>query len=211
MSIQTVAAERRAQLRSALVAAAEQRIAAQGLGGLRARDLAADAGCAVGAIYNAVQDLDELILAVNSRTLAGLERDFDAADAAGGAADSDPATARLVRLATTYVDFAAAHTHRWRALFEHRLPAEADVPAWYRDVQQRLFERVEEPLRALQPALAADERALLARSLFSAVHGLVALGLEEKLQVVPLPTLRDQARVLVSAIGRGLREGATGE
>ena len=47
--------------------------------------------------------------------------------------------------------------------------------------QTRLFVYVEEPLRMLRPTT-PERRALLARSLFSAVHGIVALGLEEKLQ-----------------------------
>ncbi len=50
-------------------------------------------------------------------------------------------------------------------------------------------------------------RALLARSLFSAAHGLVALGLEEKLQFVPLPSLREQVTTIVTALGYGLAGG----
>ena len=47
-------------------------------------------------------------------------------------------------------------------------------------------------------------RALIARSLFSAVHGIVLIGLEEKLQSIPLATLREQAVLMVEAIARGL-------
>src|SRR5262249_5060093 len=72
--------QRRARLRDALVAAAERAIARQGLGTLRARALAQEVGCAVGAIYNAVEDLDDLVLLVNARTLAALERDLIAPD-----------------------------------------------------------------------------------------------------------------------------------
>ena len=53
----TAREERKAQLQEKLVLAAETRIAAAGAGSLRARDLAADAGCAVGAIYNAFRRL----------------------------------------------------------------------------------------------------------------------------------------------------------
>ncbi|HKG01011.1 MAG TPA: TetR/AcrR family transcriptional regulator, partial [Xanthobacteraceae bacterium] len=63
-------AQRRESLKQALVGAAERMIATQGLSGLRARALADTVGCAVGAIYNVVADLDELILLVNSRTIA---------------------------------------------------------------------------------------------------------------------------------------------
>jgi hypothetical protein len=45
---------------------------------------------------------------------------------------------------------------------------------------------------------------LMARSLFSAVHGVVLLGLEEKLQRIPLPILREQLTLVVGALGRGL-------
>jgi hypothetical protein len=36
------------------------------------------------------------------------------------------------------------------------------------------------------------------------VHGIVVLGLEEKLQLIPLPVLREQVTFLVEAMGRGL-------
>src|SRR5215470_7398397 len=144
---ETATDQRRARLRDALVAAAEQTITQQGLGSLRARALAEEVGCAVGAIYNVVEDLDDLVLLVNARTLAALERDLVAADRAGEPAEGpNAAIARLVRMAIAYLDFAAAQTPRWRTLFEHRMPAGRDVPAWYREQQQRLFAYVEELL-----------------------------------------------------------------
>src|SRR5215467_8175069 len=198
--------QRRARLRDALVAAAERAIEQQGLATLRARALAQEVGCAVGAIYNVVEDLDDLVLLVNARTLAALERDLIAADHADAppAQGANAAIARLVRMAIAYLDFAAAHTPRWRMLFEHRMPAGREVPAWYREQQQRLFAYVEELLLELQAQESRVRRALLARSLFSAVHGLVVLGLEEKLQTLPLPVLREQVRFVVTAIGRGM-------
>ena len=198
-------AERRQNLKDALVAAAERGLAARGLTGLKARDLAAEVGCAVGAIYNVVDDLDDLILAVNSRTLTALEGELEiAARPDAGARGADRAVARLVRMAVTYLDFAAAHTRLWRALFDHRLPEGRALPAWFVAQQMRLFSYVEQPLHELAPGLPADGLALLARSLFSAVHGIVTLGLEEKLGVVPLDALRAQTTLIVSAIGSGL-------
>jgi AcrR family transcriptional regulator len=197
--------QRRARLRDALVTAAEQAIAKQGLGALRARALAEEVGCAVGAIYNVVEDLDDLVVLVNARTLEALERDLSAADRAGEPADGpNAAVGRLVRMALAYLDFAATQTPRWRTLFEHRMPTGREVPAWYREQQQRLFAHVEELLLELQSDESRVRRALLARSLFSAVHGLVVLGLEEKLQTIPLPVLREQVRFVVTAIGLGM-------
>jgi AcrR family transcriptional regulator len=199
-------ARRRTQLKQALAAAAERTIEAQGLRALRARALAEEVGCAVGGIYNVVDDLDDLVLLVNSRTLTALEREIGAAIGEGGGAARAPdgAIARLVQLALAYLDFAAANTLRWRALFEHRMPDGKAVPEWYRQEQQRLFGYVEDVLCELQTQTAPPQRAWHARSLFSAVHGLVVLGLEEKLQPIPLPLLREQMTFVVSIIGRGM-------
>jgi hypothetical protein len=43
--------------------------------------------------------------------------------------------------------------------------------------------------------------------MFSAVHGLVALGLEEKLQFLPPKTLREQVTTIVEALGHGFVRG----
>jgi AcrR family transcriptional regulator len=195
------AKERRQGLKDALIAAAERAIAARGLAGLKARDLAAEAGCAVGAIYNAVDDLDALALAVNSRTLAALEQALRVASPPSPRAAD--ASAQLAHLAAAYLDFAAGNTQRWRALFDHRLP-DRRPPEWYVAEQARLFAQVEAPLHALRPDLAPDALALAARSLFSAVHGIVALGLEEKLGLVPLAALRAQVTTFATAMAQGL-------
>ena len=197
--------QRRGRLREALVLAAEDTIAKGGLQELRARTLAEKAGCAVGAIYNAVADLDELVLLANMRTLAALEDALTAASDAGkdNLKDAESAIAHLVRLAHGYLAFAAANTPRWRALFDHRMPGR-DVPDWYRNAQHRLFLHIEAPLRVLQPHVPPKRRALVARSLFSAVHGLVRLGLEEKLQAIPLTVLREQLTFIITTIGRGM-------
>src|SRR3954471_19900177 len=118
MIYESKAAERRDKLREALIDAAERTIETHGLRALRARELAAEVGCAVGAIYNVVADLDELIYAVNARTLAALEATFTAAGLE--AEPPDGATARFVRLALAYLDFAAANGPRWRAVFGHQ-------------------------------------------------------------------------------------------
>jgi AcrR family transcriptional regulator len=199
------ALQRREKLRDALIGAAERMIEAHGLAGLRARALALRVGCAVGAIYNVVTDLDDLVIAVNARTLQALERHLREAGAIGdSSAAADQVVARLTPMALAYLDFASRNIQRWRAVFDHRLAEGRELPAWYLEDQRRLFEHIEAPLRTLQPDASAEARLLMARSLFSAVHGLVLLGLEEKLQRIPLPVLREQVTLLVGALGRGL-------
>ncbi len=195
-------ASRHQDLRDQLLAAAETTIAAAGLPALRARALAEAVGCSVGAIYNIFPDLDALTLAVNGRTLGAI----DAAMRDVGP-DADPG-AQMVRLAEAYLDYAAAHHQRWTALFGHRMSGDQTVPPWYREQQNAAFSHVEAPLTALRPDLPAAERALLARTLFTAVHGMVALGLDEKVAAMALPVLREQVRTVVRAMARGLAAGS---
>ena len=122
-------AARREQLKAALIGAAARTIAERGLSGLKARALADEAGCAVGAIYNVVADLDELVLLANARTLAALEKALGAATTPGKGPDW--AIGQLVKLALAYLDFAAAHRTQWQALFEHRLASGQSPPDWY--------------------------------------------------------------------------------
>ena len=191
-------AVRHQDLQGRLLAAAEAAMAAAGLASLRARTLAEVAGCSVGAIYGIFPDLDALALAVNGRTL-------EAIDAAMGrvAPGADPAE-RLVQLALCYLGYAAANRQRWTALFQHRMPPGQPVPPWYVERQGAAFSHIEPPLAALLPGLPEEERGRLARSLFSAVHGMVALGLDEKLAALPVEGLRGQLRIVVEAVARGL-------
>ncbi|MEJ1976083.1 MAG: TetR/AcrR family transcriptional regulator [Acetobacteraceae bacterium] len=190
-------------LHDQLLAAAEKTIAADGLPALRARALAEAVGCSVGAIYNIFPDLDALILAVNGRTLSAIDLAMRSV-----VPDAEPAV-HLVHLAETYLDYAATQRRRWIALFSHRMSDNRTAPPWYAEQRNAAFSHVEAPLAALRPDLPADERALLARTLFAAVHGMVVLGLDETLTPLKLPVLRDQVRIVVQAMARGLTAGRT--
>ena len=56
------------------------------------------------------------------------------------------------------------------------------------------------PLRALLPGLSPAERAVLGRSIFSAVHGVVWLGLEELLGPQSYPEVQAQVNAIMGAI-----------
>jgi AcrR family transcriptional regulator len=191
--------EKREKQRQKLIEAAEKRVATNGLAALKTRDLARDIGCANGAVYNLVEDMDDLILRVGSRTLGRLDATLTSAEGDGLA----PAEA-LGRIAVAYCDFAAQNTELWRALFEHRMQAGKDVPEWAAAEQLELFRHIYGPLAALFPKRAPAELGVTARSLFSAVHGIVALGLEQKLVAVPLEVLRREVALIVRAMIAGL-------
>jgi AcrR family transcriptional regulator len=190
---------RRADLRRHLIEAADRRISREGLAALRARDLARDAGCSVGAIYTVFADLDDLVFAVNSRTLDRL----DAALRQASARTPDPARI-LIDLAAAYLDFAVSHRREWMALFEHHIPESREVPGWYTQQNARLIEHAAEPLGRLFADKPDVDTSSLARALFSAVHGIVLLGLEERFVAVPPGAILEQIEILVGAVLRGL-------
>jgi AcrR family transcriptional regulator len=192
--------ERRAKQLEALISAAEKAIAAKGLTGLKSRELAAEIGVANGAVFNLVDDMDELVLRVGSRTLARLDGALSAAESAGAASPAE----KLVRIAVAYCDFAADNLELWRALFEHRMAPEKPIPEWAVEEQMNLFRHIYYPLSKLFPKWSADELGITARSLFASVHGMVSLGLEQKLIAVPVAALRDEIATIVKATIKGL-------
>jgi AcrR family transcriptional regulator len=198
------ALERRAKLRDDLIRAAERSISAGGLAALKTRELAREIGCANGAVYNLVDDMDELVLLVGSRTLRRLDAALTEAESAGPPSPTET----LVRIAVAYCDFAAENLELWRALFEHRMTPGKPIPEWAVSEQMDLFRHIFAPLAALLPSRSAAELGVTARSLFSAVHGIVLLGLEQKLIAVPVAALRAEIAVVVRAVVKGLT-GAT--
>ena len=67
-----------------------------------------------------------------------------------------------------------------------------------------LFRHIYRPLAALFPKRSTAELSVTARSLFSAVHGMVLLGLEQKLIAVPIDALRNEIATIVRAMVEGL-------
>jgi AcrR family transcriptional regulator len=197
----TKSPERKTAQREALIEAAERIIGAHGLQGLKARDLANAVGSSLGGVYNLVGDIDELILLVASRTLRAMSDAMSAASRSEMAPD-----AQLAAIAIAYCRFARAHQPLWRALFEHRMGRDKTLPDWAIGDQLGLFAFVAAPLRRLLPNADSDSLNLLSRTLFSAVHGIVWIGLDEKLVAVPVAALEGQIEILVRAVCRGLAE-----
>lgn len=200
--------QRRQELKEALVQAGIRTIETKGLNALRARDLAREANCSLGAIYNVFQDIDMLILTINTATMVLLERHLSKVAKPFQMISGDEAKLQareqLVALALSYLDFAANNLLRWRALFEHRMQTRHGAPDWYTEEITKLFIFIEQPVQVLVPALDQPERSLLARSLFSAAHGMVSLGLEEKIGTIPFERLNDQIRIVVDTMACGL-------
>jgi AcrR family transcriptional regulator len=190
--------EKREDLKARLLAAARDRVERDGVANLRARDVTQDAGCALGGLYSAYADLNDLIIHVNSTTLKALEQSL----ALTAAKDRSP-TDRLRNLAQGYLQFAMANRNLWKALFEHYLPEDTPSPQWHLDEHLFLLSIIAEPLAELQPEMSAEDRAVRARTLFGAVHGIISITLEARFVGLPPERLKTELDEIIITIATG--------
>ena len=154
----------REQLEELILAEGHQLMAELGYARFSAREVAKRIGYSIGTIYNVFGSLDELLLAINSRTFtlwAAWLRDKLAV------AGED----RIAALVAGYFDFAARNPNLWMAIYDHRLPAGVEMPEDYRRKRAGLTGIVEEEIARVLPRETRDRAPALARSLVAVVHG----------------------------------------
>lgn len=189
----------REQLRDKLLNAATLRVEGGGLKDLNARTLTSDAGCALGSLYTAFSDIDDLIIHMNSRTLKRLG---EAIEAAGQGVD-DPID-RLKALAKGYLRFAADNHALWVALFDYAALAGTVIPQWHQEEQEVLVRHIVGPISALNPDMDSDAMMIRVRTLFSAVHGIVSLSLDQRFIGVPQDQLETELIGFIDQMVAGL-------
>ena len=189
--------QKKGRRRLLLLEIARDLIASKGLRSLKVRDVAEAADCSIGSVYNEFGDFDGLILTVNRETVQALSARLVAVAA------EDPIR-QLHRLAATYLDFATEHANLLRSLFEHRMEEDRPFPEDILIMVMQAFALMHEPLVRLMPGKDPAEVALLSRMMFSAVHGIISLGLEERMVAVPPERLRQQLAQFVDTHLAGL-------
>jgi len=194
--MEDVVISKRDMLRARLLDVAEAQIAEGGIVALKARDLAAGAGCALGGIYHAYGDLGELAVEVNRRTLDQMTAQMAAA--ASSLRGSTPVDA-LITLALAYLDYAEQQAPRWNTLLAVGLPETDEAPGFL-DASAPLITLFAIPLAELHPDRSGKKNATAARTLFAALHGLVILGLEPRLSVLPRDKLETRITRLVKTL-----------
>ena len=168
------------QLRKLILDAAQAIIEDHGLSGLSAREIARRISYSPGTIYNMFKDLDDVILNVEARVLDDLLNRLETA-----LGETGPAQDTVLRLARNYLDFTHERPRLWNVLFEHYMPAGADVPSWYQDKLESLMGCVETALGAYFPNNTdPEDRRRAARVLWAGVHGITSLSTANKLTSV---------------------------
>ena len=196
----------REELREMVLDATERIIVEHGMAGLSARKVASAVGYTVGSIYLVFRNLDDLLLQVNGRTLEQLYTYLQQARL-----NETMPRERLHALGRAYIDYALANGHRWRLVFEHRIAEEAVTPDYINRVS-RMFALVEQELAELLPQQTPRARTLAAHALWSGVHGVAILGVDQKLQadhgVQNVFSTAEVAESLISGYLNGLMQQA---
>lgn len=154
----------RKELEALILATGHALLAETGYAGFSAREVAKRIGYSVGTLYNVFESLDDLMLAINTRTFvewaAWIGQRLEAAG-----------EDRIAVLVDSYFDFAAANRNLWMAIYDHRLPVGAAFPERYAADRRTLTVIVEREIARVLPPARADRAAPLARSLLATVHG----------------------------------------
>jgi len=189
--------QKKIRRRALILEIAQHLIASKGLRSLKVRDIAEAADCSIGSVYNEFGDFDGVILTVNRETVSALTARL-------AAVSKDDPVRQLHGLAATYLDFAAEHANLLRSLFEHRMEEDRPFPEDILIMVMDAFNLMHEPLERLMPGRNRKDVALLSRMMFSAVHGIISLGLEERMVAVPPESLRHQVALFVDTHLKGL-------
>jgi AcrR family transcriptional regulator len=191
--------QKKSKRRVLMLEIARDIIASKGLRLLKVRDVAEAADCSIGSVYNEFGDFDGLILAVNRETVEALTARL-------GSVPADDPIRQLHGLAATYLEFFSRHANLLRSLYEHRMEDDRPFPEDILLMVMRAFALMHQPLVRLLPERDPKEIAMLARLMFSAVHGIISLGLEERMVAVPPDSLRQQVAQFVDThlIGLGV-------
>lgn len=190
-----MARDKSKNLEEKLIDAAVQIITTKGLDSLSVRSIVANAGCSAGTLYNYFQDMNELVLRINSKTLMQLEQTLSQA-----IANKKEKQNLGALLAREYLNFAQKNPCFWNLLFHYRIPADKKIPEWYSNIINKNFALLES---ALKPHI--DEKLVYkaSRVLWGAFHGIISLSLNGKLSIASKETSESLCESLFENYIRG--------
>lgn len=157
------------ELTEMVIVAARDIIATEGIAKLSARAVASRIGYTPGTLYNHFRDLDEIVTAVNARTLAGVAAAF------AEAVKSDDPRQMLHNYADAFIGFIFDNSNLWAALFEFKRADGVPVPAWYRGNIEGLARTIAPWFLKLRPDADPAKAAEAGKLVFASIHSVSAL------------------------------------
>lgn len=154
----------RQELEHLFVVEGHKHMAEVGFARFSAREVAKRIGYSIGTLYNVFGTLDQLLIAINTRTFQ-----LWAEDVRETLKRSGPDRIRC--LVEAYFGFARAHPHSWTAIYDHHLPPDVVLSDEQNQKRGGLTQIIVDEVAAVLPLRAQAEAPRLARSLIAVVHG----------------------------------------
>jgi len=166
------------EIQALAINAAEKIVNTEGLAGLSARKIANEIGYNVAMLYHFFDNQDHIILKVNEQTLGRLHTALQTAT-------KKSRTPRncIIALGHAYINFALENRNLWNMVFEHSLPDDIEVHAWYQDKVDQMFSLVEANLAPLLDGVSPRKLTQASRAIWCGVHGICALAVTRKLEM----------------------------
>ncbi len=193
----------REEIQQMALSAAEEIIATQGYQLFSARKVASAIGYTVGTLYLVFENLDDLILQVNGRTLDRLYQQILADQQLIQGAEE-----QLLQLGHSYIRFADTEPELWKIIFEYRLSDDHQAPDWFLGKVARMFALVEARLSQLPGERSAKETAEAARAIWGGVHGICILAIDRTLGVAGVESVQSITQLLMSNFLKGFVNGS---
>jgi AcrR family transcriptional regulator len=181
----------REEIKDMALAACESLIGTGGLKDLSTRKVASEIGYTSGTLYQVFKNFDDMIMQLNARTLSRLQSSMMQAQRFS-------AHKRLSEYGHLYVNFANKQPELWHLLFEHRPANPESRPDKLINNIDALFNLVNQALGELKPNSASDDVLLASHTLWSSIHGITELMLQNKLYEGNCEKAQDAVECLIT-------------
>ena len=182
-----------------IITTAELIISQQGYQNLSARKISTQIGCAVGSLYNAYSNLNDIYLRVNQRSLNRLHDLFKSyLDNSSGST-----LEKLLGLTDIYMQFWESDFQLANCLFNYSQPEKTPLPQWAQHDVDLLFSTIIGVIESQKLGLNENPKLMVA-VLWAGLHGIANLCFSGKIQVLESQTHFSLARSFVQNYFMGL-------
>lgn len=176
------------EIKNLILQVAETIVEEEGYSALNARKIALNIGYTVGSLYMVFENMADIVLHINAKTLDNLVDYLQQAPAAS----SDNV---IEALAKRYCQYASQHNNRWRMLFEYRPPKE--LPDWYQQHLETSFAKIAALLQTAPLKYQVGDKTLVIKTLWGSIHGIYVLSEANHLGAVDFDDLATSMALLI--------------
>ena len=188
----------REQLTELALSSAEQLLNTKPASALSTRQIATKMGYTVGTLYQIFKNLPDLLLHVNARTLKRLYEDCLRLEIKHHSPEDN-----ILAYANLYLEFAHKHPGLWTLIFDSDVLGDEPLPDWYLSQVNSLFSLIETELKRIKPESSEQEIVRTSRVLWSSVHGICTLSINDNLFITSACNPKELISSLVSHYLKG--------